>query len=114
MQDLMDMILNKSDYILRLAKSRNDERILLFYDEVIQSIKHIQRDEASGPDQVNAKVLWSSTDQLTKLLIVLFQASLDLYTVLRIWKMSEIVPIPKIRCPKTKNDLRPIALTSLL
>ena len=53
-------------------------------------------------------------NQLAVPLLVLFQASLDQCIVPLIWKISEIVPIPKIKFPITKNDLRPIALTSLI
>ena len=102
------------DSILRLAKNRNDERILVSHDEVVRSVKRIKCGKACGPDQVGAKVLRSCTDQLAKPLLVLFQASLDQCTVPYTWKMSEIIPIPKTKFPKIKNDLRPIALTSLI
>lgn len=100
--------------ILRVAEDRNGERIILSHEEVLRSIKHIKCGKACGPDQVSAKVLRACTDQLVEPLTVLFQASLDLHIVPRIWKMTEVVPIPKNRFPKTKNDLRPIALTSLI
>jgi hypothetical protein len=32
----------------------------------------------------------------------------------RDWKTSEIVPVPKVKLPRVKNDLRPVALTSVL
>ena len=102
------------DNILRLANDSNDEQIVLSYEEVAKSLKRIKRGKAYGPDQVNANVIRSCRDQLVKPLHMLFQASLDQGNVPIIWKTSEIVPIPKTKFPKTKNDLRPIVLTYLI
>lgn len=53
-------------------------------------------------------------EQLVNPLLTLFQDSLDHGTVPTLWKMSEIIPVPKVRFPKEFNDLRPVALTSLI
>ena len=58
MQDLI-FILKKCDNMFRLAEDRNDERILLSYDEVVRSIKHIKCGKACGQAQVSARVLRS-------------------------------------------------------
>ena len=43
----------------------------------------------------------------------LFQDSIDQHFVSTPWKMSTIIPVPKMSTPKQLNDLRPVALTSL-
>jgi len=40
--------------------------------------------------------------------------SLYLQHVPNLWKRAVIIPAPKNNCPKALNDLRPIALTSLV
>ena len=47
-------------------------------------------------------------------LLTLFQDSLDHGIVPTIWKMSEIIPVPKTSFPKELNDLRPVTLTSII
>ena len=42
-----------------------------------------------------------------------FNTSLNTAIFLKSWKLSTIVPIPKIPHPNTANDLRPVALTPL-
>ena len=43
---------------------------------------------------------------------VLFQDSLLSCTVPDMWKIGEILPVPKVKFPKVHNDLRPVVLTS--
>jgi hypothetical protein len=40
--------------------------------------------------------------------------SLDLCSVPPQWKTSEIIPVPKAKIPLVINDLRPVALTSVI
>ena len=42
----------------------------------------------------------------------LFQRSIDCHVVPDLWKKSIIIPIPKVSCPTSNKDFRPIALTS--
>ena len=45
---------------------------------------------------------------------LLFQRSMDSGTVPQLWKHSTVVPIPKKSSVKAQNDLRPVALTTLM
>ena len=52
--------------------------------------------------------------ELSKPLHTLFQASLNQCKVPSLWKPSEITPVPKLKQPLIMNDLRPVALTSVV
>ena len=56
----------------------------------------------------------SCAEELAGIFTLIFRKSLQLCSVPRLWKDSIIVPVPKIRAPKTLNDFRPVALTSLV
>ena len=45
---------------------------------------------------------------------LLFQRCMDSCTVAQLWKHSKVVPIAKKSSVKAMNDLRPVALTSLM
>lgn len=45
-----------------------------------------------------------------KLFSYLFQSSVELQKVPGIWKESTVVPVAKVRTPKTLNDYGPVAL----
>lgn len=70
--------------------------------------------KASGPDKVCSKVIKACKYELTRPLHRLYQTSIDQCIVPSVWKTSEIVPVPKLKIPKCKNDLRPVALTSVV
>lgn len=59
-------------------------------------------------------MLKSCKYELTEIFVKLFQSSLDIHVVPSLWKTSKIVPVPKCNTPTEMNDLRPIALTSIV
>ena len=59
-------------------------------------------------------ILKSCGQQLTPILTHLFQLSVNTHIVPQTWKTAKIVPVPKSSLPKCKNDLRPVALTSII
>ena len=77
-------------------------------------MKRCKINKSCGPDKIGARVLKLCASQLSAPLQTLFQASLDQSIVPDSWKLSEIVPVPKVRFPVEKNDTRPVCLTSLI
>ena len=100
--------------ILSMIKNVNEERIIVTREDTMNALKRIKYGKASGPDKIGSKLLKSCAEQLASPICKIFQASLDQSTVPDEWKMSEIIPIPKINHPKEFNDFRPVALTSVI
>ena len=60
------------------------------------------------------EVLKMCKEPLTPILCKIFQQSLNEAGVPKIWKTSEIIPIPKKSPPMCMNDYRPVALRSVI
>ena len=102
------------EQLVARIRSRSGERIVITRADVIHSLRFIKIGKACGPDMVIAKVIKSCMEQIVNPLLVLFQDSIDQGIVPTLWKMSEIIPVPKTKFPKELNDLRPVTLTSFL
>ena len=70
--------------------------------------------KACGPDGLSGKRLRFCADRLCWVLSRLFTWSLRDCIVPTLWKNSTICPVPKNNTPKSMNDYRPVALTSLV
>ncbi|KAF7668512.1 hypothetical protein LDENG_00007020 [Lucifuga dentata] len=70
--------------------------------------------KATGPEGLPAFLLKNCSSELTAAWCPIFQKSLNSHTVPALWKKSIITPVPKVSCPSTNNDFRPIALTSVV
>ncbi|XDV19566.1 hypothetical protein PO909_025015 [Leuciscus waleckii] len=81
---------------------------------VLKLFRGVKERKSPGPDGIGGRVLKNCAVQLADIFCFIFQLSLQLYKVPCIWKDSIIVPVPKIQTPKTLNDFRPVALTSLV
>jgi len=72
------------------------------------------RSKSPGPDKICGQLLRICADQLCNIFQCIFNLSLLQQRVPRSWKHSIIVPIAKCCPPKSLNDFRPVALTSLV
>lgn len=77
-------------------------------------LRKMKSRKATGPDGINSRLLKSCADQLSGIVQHMFNLSLKLGTVPRLWKTSCLVPVPKIPHPKEPNNYRPVVLTSHL
>lgn len=68
--------------------------------------------KARGPDDINSKVLKVCAGRLPGVLRHLFDLSLRLKKMPKIWKTSCIVPVPKKGQHSAPGDYIPVALTS--
>lgn len=100
--------------ILRVVNSSECERIVLSDDEVVRALARAKPGKASGPDRVCGRVIKSCKAELVQPLRRYYQMSLDLCCVPLQWKTSEVIPVPKAKIPLVMNDLRPVALTSVM
>jgi hypothetical protein len=82
--------------------------------DVSACLKRQKVRKAPGPDMIGGKVLNSCSEQLAGIFTLIFNRSLRLATVPSCWKLSTLVPLPKLQLPAVKNDLRLVALTDLI
>ena len=82
--------------------------------EVCKKLLLTKSSKAHGPDNVPCRVLKAFAYELATPIATIFNASLNNGIVPRIWKESNITPIPKIKLPMSEGDIRPISLTSCL
>ena len=83
-------------------------------DLVRKSLKFIKVKKAAGPDKLSGNLLKLCSPSLFPIIHSIFDLSLSSSTFPSVWKVGEIVPVPKKVLPMVDNDLRPVTLTSIL
>lgn len=81
-------------------------------EEVEKAFRCIKLKKSSGPD-ICSRLLKSCSKELSPIFRYLFDKSLEVQHVPKIWKDAIVVPVPKSSSPSTLNDFRPVALTSI-
>jgi hypothetical protein len=102
------------DILDSISENFNNDKLVLTDQDVVQCLNKAKPGKACGSDKVSSYVVKMCRYELATPLRTLFQSSLDQCTVPSNWKISEIVPVPKSNMPIEMNDLRPVALTSVL
>ena len=97
----------------------NTEEIALKYqtspEEVYKELAHLKRGEASGPDNLPTWILKEFAMELSSPVALIFNASIQERSVPNVWKLADVIPIPKTNPVKEiEKDLRPISLTAVL
>jgi len=82
--------------------------------EVVGTFKRTKVNKAPGPDNICGQTLRHCAEQMGGVFLYLFQYSINHSRVPQLLKHSTVIPIPKKGTTKTLNDLRPVALTSLV
>ncbi len=70
--------------------------------------------KSPGPDTIEGRLPKTCADQLGPVFYNIFQKSLYLQKIPKLWKEAIVVPVTKTHYPKTLNDFRPVALTLLV
>ena len=70
--------------------------------------------KASGPDCITSRMLKSTADAIVPSVTNLFNLSIKCCRPPSSWKISSVVPIPKVQRPSATSDFRPISLLSIL
>ena len=82
---------------------------------VFRQLSCISVRKSSGPDDIPNWVLRDFAFALSEPICTIFNYSIQHGIVPALWKMANVVPIPKAHPPRSiENDLRPISLTSTL
>ena len=87
-----------------------------FFEEqdVITCFKKCNPRKSAGPDHIGGRLLKTCAEQLGPIFYAIFNLSLSQQCVPSLWKQSTVIPVAKVSRPKTLNDFRPVALTSLV
>ncbi len=76
--------------------------------------RSLKVNKSQGPDKITPKLMKTCAQELAVPFTRVFNLSLENHQLPLIWRTSEIVPVPKKKKVTTLNDLRPVALTSVL
>ena len=83
--------------------------------EVFHKLSHIKVRKSPGPDGIPNWLLRDFAFALSEPICHIFNSSISEGIVPSLWKRANVVPIPKLRPPKSVQDnLRPISLTPTL
>ena len=95
-------------------KHINFECPSISYDDVYRVFGSLKGNKACGPDRIKSTTLKMCRESLSYVYTYIFNRSLQDHYVPVSWKTSEIKPLPKKKNVCEMNDLRPIALTSIV
>jgi len=95
-------------------KFKDKHHLILDQGAVENSFFSQKLNKSPGPDNICGKLLKYCAGQLSSIFHDIFNMSLYLQHVPKLWKQAVIIPVPKSNSPKVLNDLRPVALTSLV
>lgn len=82
--------------------------------DVSETFSRVNGRKAAGPDGIPSRVLKTCYVQLAPVFTTIFNLSLSLCVVPRVFKETIIVPVPKKTPISCLNDYRPVALTSVI
>lgn len=100
--------------VLRIETMCNMKCNFFNQQDVINTFKKCKVGKSSGPDEIGGRLLKTCADQLGPVFYNIFQKSLYLQKIPKLWKEAIVVPVRKTSYPKTLNDLRPVVLTPLV
>lgn len=93
---------------------KSKEIFVVNVKEVKIMFNRLKAHKARGPDGVKSKIIKMCSTQLSPICTDIFNMSLKERIIPLSWKCSEIIPIPRKQSIQNLNDLRPVALTSVL
>lgn len=89
----------------------DDQHLNIDLREVEKAFLSVNVNKSHGPDNKFGRLLKSCAREISSIFQFIFNKSLQLQHVPAIWKDAVIVPVS---CPKVLNDLRPVALSSVV
>ena len=93
----------------------SDDDVPTFDTESTRKVfKSLKVNKSHGPDNISPKLIKTCASQLAVPFTKIFNLSFSQHKLPLMWRTSEIVPVPKKSKVSTLNDLRPVALTSVL
>ena len=83
-------------------------------EEVFNLIINLNTDKASGPDGISALMLKATANSIASPLAELFSLSLRTGKFPKLWKLANVVPIPKSNDKSDPSNYRPVSLLSIV
>lgn len=77
-------------------------------------LKGLRPGKAAGPDGITPGIIRLCADELSRVLIYIYNSGMSLERPPVFWKMSCLILVPRKGCPRELNNYRPVALTSHL
>ena len=74
----------------------------------------LKEHKAAGPDEIRPRLLKRCSTELAPVFAIIFNWSLQVFSVPSTYKQSNIIPVPKSSSAEVLNDFRPVALTSCI
>ena len=105
-----------NDMTASFKNSVNEDYCSLFMTEkdVKFIFKQVNVAKAPGPDKLSGAIVKHCAEQISAIFYFIFVKSWESHIVPTIWKTSTIIPVPKKSKIDSNNDLRPVALTSIV
>ena len=72
-------------------------------EEVKEQQGNLRVDEAPGPDNIHPRVLMEVAEQVSKMLTDIFNSSQESGQVPKDWRVANVTPLFKPRCPNLGN-----------
>ena len=92
----------------------DDDVPIFSQEDTCRVFRSLKANKSQGPDNISPKLMKTCAQELAVPFTRVFNLSLENHKLPLIWRTSEIVPVPKKNKVTTLNDLRPVALTSVL
>ena len=94
--------------------SFDDDVPIFRQEDTCRVFRSLKVNKSQGPDKITPKLMKTCAEELSVPFTRVFNLSLENHQLPLIWRTSEIVHVPKKNKVTTLNDLRPVALTSVL
>ena len=101
-----------NEYSLPTFSSAIANDLTVQHHEVCEKYSAFKPHKGTGPDNVPSRILKTFSHILAEPATTIFHKSLSSGVIPKIWKESNIIPIPKVQQPTNEGDTRPISLTS--
>ena len=89
-------------------------KITVSVNGVQKLLSNLKPDKAAGPDNIKPLVLKELSSQISPLITLLFQKSLDSGILPKVWTSANVIPLFKKGNKEDPANYRPISLTCIL
>ncbi len=84
-------------------------------EQIMREAAKLPNHKASGPDGLRYEMIKNGSRRLFQLLLIIFQASIDLGYVPKLWKVAQVVMLPKPgKDPQSLTGWRPVSMLNVL
>ena len=88
-------------------------KIYIHDEGILNLLMNLKQHKASGPDGIPSRLLKLIAHQITPVLKIIFQISLDKSCLPEDWKCANVVPVFKKKDHSSPTNYRPVSLTSI-